>query len=538
MTFSVIICTYNAKEKLPRTLDSLLIQTYEDFEVVIIDGASTDGTVEVIRGYEKKFNGKIKWISEKDSGIYNAMNKGVLMACGEYLNVVGAGDWLEKNALEIARECIVKNPQIDAVHGKLRIWDKEIRNSYLLQSLPSTLAKDPMQHPALYYKKTLHDIYGLYDESYKIVADYLFCMKAFLCGSATAIVFEDVVDNYVTDGISSTETAQCEKENDRARGELGLNPLVSVIMPTYNQGAYIAKSLDSVAKQIYQNWECIVVDDGSKDDTEKIVKNIIKKDSRFKYIKQGNLGPSSARNAGILQSSGKYILPLDSDDIISPRYIQEAINVFVGNDKMKLVYCEAEFFGEKSGKWELPNYSFDKLLFSNMIFCSAVYRKSDYDKTKGYNENMREGLEDWDFWLSFLEKDDLVYKIPETHFFYRIKKSSRNADSHNDSEVVQKMYKRIYLNHEEKYRDIINPIYMQNQIDDLERHIELKNKEIDKLKKQLKPLVFFVDETISLTRTFINKTSSKVVFVLLHPGKFFKKYLKLIRGSNPRKSVS
>lgn len=538
MLFSVIICTYNVKEKLPRTLDSFLVQTCKDFEIVIVDGASTDGTTEVIREYEKKFNGKMRWISEKDSGIYNAMNKGVLMACGEYLNVVGAGDWLEKNALEVARNCIAKNPQVDAVHGKLRIWDKEIKNSYLLQSMPSTLAKDPMQHPALYYKKTLHDTYGLYDESYKIVADYLFCMKAFLRGSATAIAFEDVVDNYVTDGISSTETAQCEKENDRARGELGLNPLISVIMPTYNQGAYIAKSLDSIEKQIYQNWECIVVDDGSKDDTENIVKKFIQKDDRFKYIKQENSGPSLARNNGISHSNGDYILPLDSDDIISPCYIREAIDVFIGDPKTKLVYCDAEFFGEKSGKWKLPDYSYKKLLFSNMIFCSGIYRRSDYNKTNGYNINMREGLEDWDFWLSFLEEDDLVYKIPKTHFFYRIKKVSRNADSHNNNSVVQKMYKRIYLNHEEKYRDMINPIYMQNQIDDLERHIELKNKEIDKLKRQVKPVVFFIDEVSSLTRTFINKISSKVVFALLHPGKFFKKYLKLIRGGNSRRPVS
>lgn len=538
MTFSVIICTYNAKEKLPRTLDSLLTQTYKDFEIVIVDGASIDGTVDVIREYEKKFDGKMRWISEKDSGIYNAMNKGVLMACGDYLNVVGAGDWLEKNALEMANECIKKNPQAEAVHGKLRIWDKEIKNNYLLQSFPATLAKDPMQHPALYYKKTLHDTYGLYDESYKIVADYLFCMKTFLRGGATAIAFEDVVDNYVTDGISSTETERCEKENDRARRELGLNPLVSVIMPTYNQGAYIEKSLDSVSKQIYRNWECIIVDDGSKDDTEKIVKNIIEKDTRFKYIKQKNLGPSSARNTGVLQSSGEYILPLDSDDIISPHYIQEAVNVFMGNDNIKLVYCEAEFFGEKSGKWELPNYSFDRLLFSNMIFCSAVYKRSDYDKTKGYNENMREGLEDWDFWLSFLKKDDLVYKIPETHFFYRIKKNSRNADSHNDSGIIQKMYKRIYLNHEEKYKDVVNPIYMQNQIDDLERHIELKNKEIEKLRKQLRPSVFFIDKTISIIKTFISKIGSKVIFAFFHPKKFIKKYLKLIRSGNSNKFVN
>lgn len=224
MKLSIIICTHNSEENLIKTLDSILCQSTDDFEVVIIDGDSSDGTVDVLREYEIKFEGKLRWISEKDNGIYEAMNKGVKMAKGEYLNVVGAGDWLELEALEKAFECIEKNSYPQAVQGKLRVWDKDLKNSYLLQTFPDSLATNPMQHPALYYKKDLHKKYGLYDESYRIVSDYLFCIKAFLIGKEKVIAFDSVVDNYVTDGISSIDTQRCEKENFRARRELGLIP--------------------------------------------------------------------------------------------------------------------------------------------------------------------------------------------------------------------------------------------------------------------------------------------------------------------------
>lgn len=223
MQLSIIICTYNSAGRLAKTLDSILSQNADDYEVVIIDGASTDGTAEIIKDYESKFNGNLRWISEKDSGIYNAMNKGVKMAQGKYLNVIGAGDWLEENALKNVYDFINKNPKADAVHGTLRMWDKDLRESYLFQTFQKDLKTQPMQHPALYYKKELHNKFGFYDESYKVVSDYLFCMKAFLLGGAIAIPFDSVVDNYVLDG-KSVDIDLCEKENFRARRELRLIP--------------------------------------------------------------------------------------------------------------------------------------------------------------------------------------------------------------------------------------------------------------------------------------------------------------------------
>jgi len=228
MKFAIIICTHNVAKRLPKTLDSILAQNFDDYEVVVVDGSSNDGTQDVIKSYESKFSGRLKWVSEKDTGLYNALNKGVKMADGEFLEVVGAGDWLEKNALKEAVKCIEARPETDAIYGKTLVWDKNLKASRLLQTSPETLPSQPMQHPSLFYKKTLHDKFGLYDESYRIAADYAFCLKVFWNGKIRAQSFDAVVDNYVLDGISAVRDGLCVKENFRARREAGVSTKASL----------------------------------------------------------------------------------------------------------------------------------------------------------------------------------------------------------------------------------------------------------------------------------------------------------------------
>lgn len=225
--------------------------------------------------------------------------------------------------------------------------------------------------------------------------------------------------------------------------------LVSIIIPCYNMKQYLAETLDSVVAQSYNNWECIIIDDGSTDNTESIVKNYCNKDTRFKYIKQGNEGVSAARNNGIKQAKGEYILPLDGDDLIDQTYIQQAKSYLSDNITTKLVYCKADYFGERQGDLDLGNYSYNTILWENCIFCSAVYRHTDFNKTSGYNTNMKDGFEDWDFWLSFLNANDIVYQIPETLFHYRIRKQSRNKLS---EEKIHTLMKQIYNNHIDLYQ--------------------------------------------------------------------------------------
>ena len=123
-------------------------------------------------------------------------------------------------------------------------------------------------------------------------------------------------------------------------------------------------------------------------------------DCRFRYVYKDNGGLAEARNTGIKGAVGKYILPLDSDDIIADTYLEKSVDRFAHYPETKLVYCKADMFGAINEMWELGHYDYDRLLYSNHIFCSCVFRKCDYDKTAGYNKNMVYGWEDWDFLLS------------------------------------------------------------------------------------------------------------------------------------------
>lgn len=241
---------------------------------------------------------------------------------------------------------------------------------------------------------------------------------------------------------------------------------VSVIIPCYNQGKYIDEAVSSVLSQTYKSFEIIIVNDGS---TDKFTNELLKTYSRPKtrIIFTRNRGVSTARNLAISESKGEYILPLDADDKIAPEYLEKAMHFFENDivGDVGIVYCLAEFFGKKSGLWNLPEFSFEEILLRNMIFCSAFFRKSDWQKVGGYNDNMKDGYEDWDFWLSLIEAGVGVYKIPDVLFYYRIKRGSR-CNAMSEKEKFE-MRLQIFDNHEKLYRDNLKSIFRYLDFDDV-----------------------------------------------------------------------
>ena len=226
--------------------------------------------------------------------------------------------------------------------------------------------------------------------------------------------------------------------------------LVSVIMPCYNDGKYIQESIASVKAQTYKNWELIIIDDGSDDEeTINIINSI--QDERVTILHTDHLRPAGARNHGIKNAKGKYILPVDSDDTIDETYMEKAVKALEANKNLGVVYCEADLFGEQSGKWHLPKYSFDVMLLDNVVFVTAMFYKADWEKVGGFNTNMVAGMEDYDFWLGILSLGREIYQIPETLFHYRIKPVSRTTGFQSDYRQVQEVYRQIFDNHKEFY---------------------------------------------------------------------------------------
>lgn len=226
------------------------------------------------------------------------------------------------------------------------------------------------------------------------------------------------------------------------------NSLVSIIIPCYNQGKYLQEAVDSVLASTYENIEIIVINDGSYLDVEFLQSFCAQK---TKIINQDNQGVIKARNKGITEAKGKYILPLDADDKIHPEYIEKAVKILDENDKAGIVYCDAEFFGTKTGKWKINNYKFPNILFKNMIFTSAMFRKSDWEKTGGYKLEMELGCEDWELWISLIEMGLKPYKIPEVLFYYRKEKNYRSYSSTKLLAFIKIRKTIIYL-HKDLYK--------------------------------------------------------------------------------------
>ncbi|AZA91283.1 Hyaluronan synthase [Chryseobacterium nakagawai] len=230
----------------------------------------------------------------------------------------------------------------------------------------------------------------------------------------------------------------------------------SIIVPCYNQEKYLSETLDSVLAQTSQNWECIIVNDGSTDHSEKIIDEYCEKDSRFIKLNQHNQGLSASRNNGIKLAKGTLILPLDGDDRIGTHYLELAEKEFAKSPQPKLVYCQAEFFGAKNEFWDLPAYNYEKLLFLNHIFCSAIFKKEDYLKTSGYDTDMKLGYEDWEFWVQLLRKDDIVIQLDSIQFFYRQREDSMVKSLHESKVKRHQMEWHIFTKHRDIYGQMLN----------------------------------------------------------------------------------
>jgi len=202
-------------------------------------------------------------------------------------------------------------------------------------------------------------------------------------------------------------------------------PKVSIVIPCYNLGAYLEDALASVSVQTFTDYEVVIVNDGSTDPATNRLLDRLGKEGLKVYTTK-NRGPAAARNLAIGESQGEYILPLDADDRIAPRFLEQAVAVLDRDREVSVVYGRVEFFGERSGEWQRPEYSPARILLDNLIVATALFRREDWERVGGFCEEMRSGWEDWDFWLSLLATGGTVERLDEVVFFYRIRCNSRD----------------------------------------------------------------------------------------------------------------
>jgi len=236
-------------------------------------------------------------------------------------------------------------------------------------------------------------------------------------------------------------------------------PLFSIIIPCYNQGEFIWETINSALNQTCQNFEIIIIDDGSTDkQTINILNKIKHKQIKVYHISNG--GVSQARNFGVSKASGNYILPLDSDDKIGCEYLAFAQKAFNDNPNLGIVYCKAELFGKKNGAWNLPDYSLKEMLKANAIFVSGIYKKSDFEIVGGYDLAFVKGLEDYDFWLSIIELGRDVLRLDQVLFFYRKHQKKKNSRQYRMGRFNEiDVYNQIYKKHQKLYETNIDSLF-------------------------------------------------------------------------------
>ena len=182
---SIITATYNSAKTINDTIKSVLCQTNKDFEYIIVDGGSTDETIDIVKSYESEFSGRLKWVSEKDKGIYDAMNKGIKMASGDIIGILNSDDYYTSDDILQTIADAFKCQNVDAIYGDIHfikdgVPDKCVRyySSRLFSPFWLRFGFMPA-HPSFYCKREVFDKSGLYRLDYKIGSDYEMMVRLF-----------------------------------------------------------------------------------------------------------------------------------------------------------------------------------------------------------------------------------------------------------------------------------------------------------------------------------------------------------------------
>jgi glycosyltransferase involved in cell wall biosynthesis len=199
-----------------------------------------------------------------------------------------------------------------------------------------------------------------------------------------------------------------------------MNPKISVIIPCFNYGRFIEDAVHSVLAQTFKDYETIIVDDGSTDPyTKEVLNKIEKKYPEITIIHQNNGHLSNARNTGIKASRGEFYVSLDADDTIETTMLDKCYEVIQKDPKLGYVYTHMHYFGFEDFVWEYPEYNFYDLLWVNQLHGSALVRRQAWKEIGGYDEAMKDGCEDWEFWIRLGKHSWFGKLLPEPLFNYR-----------------------------------------------------------------------------------------------------------------------
>lgn len=239
MKFSIVTTCYNSERTIKDTIESVLCQSFTDYEYIIVDGESRDGTIEIVKDYLRFFDGRMRYVSEPDNGIYDAMNKGFTMAHGRVLALINSDDFFsDPRALEKVSSCFDNNPDVDGVYADLCYVsqkDKEqvVRKWVTGKQRPFKTGWLPA-HPTFYVKRAMYEKYGYFNLDYKLAADFELMLRFVEKHHIHLVYLEESLVHMRLGGATSKSIRNVLKQNKecvRAFRENGLS--VSLLYPFY-----------------------------------------------------------------------------------------------------------------------------------------------------------------------------------------------------------------------------------------------------------------------------------------------------------------
>lgn len=213
-------------------------------------------------------------------------------------------------------------------------------------------------------------------------------------------------------------------------------PLVSVVIPCFNQGEFVGEALASVRAQTWDAWEAVVVDDGS---TESATRDALARldEPQVRVVTQENRGVAAARNRGFEEARADLVLALDADDRVRPRMLEACVTALEGDPARGYAYTHMELFGDDRGVYKHTPYNFFRLLVDNDVSVCALIRRAAWEAAGGYSDAVPPGIADWDFWLRCGKAGWHGVLVPEALFEYRVRRGSMWAETKRDMDAVR-----------------------------------------------------------------------------------------------------
>jgi glycosyltransferase involved in cell wall biosynthesis len=247
----------------------------------------------------------------------------------------------------------------------------------------------------------------------------------------------------------------------RAARGLMSNPQVSVIIPSFNLGRFLPEAIASVRRQTFPDFEIVVVDDGSTDpETAEAIRSAAGPDLRA--VRSDNRGLSAARNLGISEARGGLISCLDADDIFAPQWLELAVARLDAEPDLAFVSHWLEAFGDEQGEWTPGRGDLAALLDQNVFNGAALFRRQLVDEVGGFDESMRDGCEDWEFWIRVMEAGHRGAILPRALYRYRRRPDSMSR-AMTDSDTWFRLFGEIVEKHPNSYREQLLDLLLRRE---------------------------------------------------------------------------